>query len=195
MSPEFGSTCAIFPIDEETIRYLELTGRSAEHIALVEVYAKAQGLWRINGATAADYTDVVELDLSTVEPSLAGPKRPQDRVPLTKAKSVYQSSVEKMAEERTQKNPKATGSAPAKVGNARFEVKDGAVLIAAITSCTNTSNPAVMVAAGLLARNALKRRLNCKPWGPTSLAPGSRLLTDDLGKASLLTDLGEEGFY
>jgi aconitate hydratase len=100
MSPEFGSTCAIFPIDEETIRYLELTGRSAEQIALVETYAKAQGLWRINGAPAADYTDVVELDLSTVEPSLAGPKRPQDRVPLRNAKSVYQSSVRKMAEER-----------------------------------------------------------------------------------------------
>ncbi len=195
MSPEFGSTCAIFPIDEETIRYLELTGRSAEQIALVEAYAKAQGLWRISGAPAADYTDVVELDLSTVEPSLAGPKRPQDRVPLTKAKSVYQTSVKKMAEERTQKNPKATGSAPAKVGNANFEVKDGAVLIAAITSCTNTSNPAVMVAAGLLARNALKQGLNVKPWVKTSLAPGSRVVTDYLAKAGLLTDLEQLGFY
>jgi aconitate hydratase len=195
MSPEFGSTCAIFPIDEETIRYLELTGRSAEQIALVEAYAKAQGLWRINGAPAADYTDVVELDLSTVEPSLAGPKRPQDRVPLTKAKIVYQSSVKKMAEERTQKNPKATGSAPAKVGNASFEVKDGAVLIAAITSCTNTSNPAVLVAAGLLARNALKQGLNVKPWVKTSLAPGSRVVTDYLAKAGLLHDLEQLGFY
>jgi aconitate hydratase len=195
MSPEFGSTCAIFPIDEETIRYLELTGRSAEQIALVEAYAKAQGLWRINGAPPADYTDVVELDLSTVEPSLAGPKRPQDRVPLTKAKSVYQSSVKKMAEERSQKNPQATGSAPAKVGNASFEVKDGAVLIAAITSCTNTSNPAVMVAAGLLARNALKQGLNVKPWVKTSLAPGSRVVTDYLIKAGLLHDLEQLGFY
>jgi aconitate hydratase len=195
MSPEFGSTCAIFPIDEETIRYLELTGRSAEQIALVEAYAKAQGLWRINGAPAADYTDVVELDLSTVEPSLAGPKRPQDRVPLTKAKSVYQSSVKKMAEERAQKNPKATGSAPAKVGNASFEVKDGAVLIAAITSCTNTSNPAVLVAAGLLARNALKQGLSVKPWVKTSLAPGSRVVTDYLAKAGLLHDLEQLGFY
>src|SRR6202035_4755265 len=104
---------AIFPIDEETIRYLELTGRSAEQIALVETYAKAQGLWRVNGAPAADYTSVVELNLSTVEPSLAGPKRPQDRVPLHKAKSVYESSVKKMAEERAQKNPQATGSAKA----------------------------------------------------------------------------------
>src|SRR6195256_258751 len=156
MSPEFGSTCAIFPIDEETIRYLELTGRAPDHIALVEAYAKAQGLWRVDGAAAADYTGIVELDLSTVEPSLAGPKRPQDRVPLRNAKAVYRSSVKKMAEERAQKKPKAGGSAVAKLGTDTFEVKDGAVLIAAITSCTNTSNPAVLVAAGLLARNALK---------------------------------------
>jgi aconitate hydratase len=195
MSPEFGSTCAIFPIDEETIRYLELTGRPAEQIALVEAYAKAQGLWRINGAPAADYTDVVELDLSTVEPSLAGPKRPQDRVPLRSAKTVYQSSVKKMAEERTQKNPKATGSAAVKVGADNFEVKDGAVLIAAITSCTNTSNPAVLVAAGLLARNALKKGLSSKPWVKTSLAPGSRVVTDYLTKAGLLHDLEQLGFY
>jgi aconitate hydratase len=195
MSPEFGSTCAIFPIDEETIRYLELTGRPAEQIALVEAYAKAQGLWRINGAPAADYTDVVELDLSTVEPSLAGPKRPQDRVPLRNAKAVYQSSVKKMAEERTQKNPKAAGSAIAKVGADSFDVKDGAVLIAAITSCTNTSNPAVLVAAGLLARNALKLGLASKPWVKTSLAPGSRVVTDYLTKAGLLHDLEQLGFY
>ncbi|HSZ10098.1 MAG TPA: aconitate hydratase AcnA [Steroidobacteraceae bacterium] len=195
MSPEFGSTCAIFPIDEETIRYLELTGRPAEQIALVQAYAKAQGLWRINGAPAADYTDVVELDLSTVEPSLAGPKRPQDRVPLRSAKTVYQSSVKKMAEERKQKNPTATGSAAIKVGQDNFEVKDGAVLIAAITSCTNTSNPAVLVAAGLLARNALKKGLSSKPWVKTSLAPGSRVVTDYLTKAGLLHDLEQLGFY
>jgi aconitate hydratase len=195
MSPEFGSTCAIFPIDEETIRYLELTGRPAEQIALVEAYAKAQGLWRINGAPAADYTAVVELDLSTVEPSLAGPKRPQDRVPLRSAKAVYRSSVRKMAEERAQKNPKAGGSAIAKVGTDTFEVKDGAVLIAAITSCTNTSNPAVLVAAGLLARNALKKGLASKPWVKTSLAPGSRVVTDYLTKSGLLHDLEQLGFY
>jgi aconitate hydratase len=195
MSPEFGSTCAIFPIDGETIRYLELTGRTPEQIALVETYAKAQGLWRIDGAAAADYTDVVELDLSTVEPSLAGPKRPQDRVPLRNAKAVYRSSVKKMAEERTQKNPRASGSAPAKVGADSFEVKDGAVLIAAITSCTNTSNPAVLVAAGLLARNALKLGLSSKPWVKTSLAPGSRVVTDYLTKAGLLHDLERLGFY
>src|ERR1700689_2315832 len=195
MSPEFGSTCAIFPIDEETIRYLELTGRSPEQIALVEAYAKAQGLWRINGAPAADYTDVVELDLSTVEPSLAGPKRPQDRVPLRNAKAVYRNSVKKMAEERAQKNPKAGGSAMAKVGADSFEIKDGAVLIAAITSCTNTSNPAVLVAAGLLARNALKKGLASKPWVKTSLAPGSRVVTDYLTKSGLLHDLEQLGFY
>jgi aconitate hydratase len=195
MSPEFGSTCAIFPIDEETIRYLELTGRPAEQIALVEAYAKAQGLWRINGAPAADYTDVVELDLSTVEPSLAGPKRPQDRVPLRNAKAVYRSSVKKMAEERAQKNPKAGGSAIAKVGADSFEIKDGAVLIAAITSCTNTSNPAVLVAAGLLARNALQKGLASRPWVKTSLAPGSRVVTDYLTKAGLLHDLEQLGFY
>ena len=195
MSPEFGSTCAIFPIDEETIRYLELTGRPAEQIALVEAYAKAQGLWRIDGAPAADYTDVVELDLSTVEPSLAGPKRPQDRVPLRNAKAVYRTSVKKMAEERAQKNPTAGGSAIATVGADSFEIKDGAVLIAAITSCTNTSNPAVLVAAGLLARNALKKGLASRPWVKTSLAPGSRVVTDYLSKAGLLHDLEQLGFY
>src|SRR5579863_3241023 len=195
MSPEFGSTCAIFPIDEETIRYLELTGRAPDQIALVEAYAKAQGLWRVSGAPAADYTDVVELDLATVEPSLAGPKRPQDRVPLHKAKSVYQSSVKKMAEERAQKNPQATGAAKAGVGGKTFDVRDGAVLIAAITSCTNTSNPAVLVAAGLLARNAGARGLSSKPWVKTSLAPGSRVVTDYLQKAGLLKDLEALGFY
>jgi aconitate hydratase len=195
MSPEFGSTCAIFPIDEETIRYLQLTGREPEQIALVEAYAKAQGLWRNNGAAAADYTDVVELDLSTVEPSLAGPKRPQDRVPLRKAKSVYENSVKKMVEERAQKNPGATGNAAVHMGTNSFEVKDGAVLIAAITSCTNTSNPAVLVAAGLLARNAIKLGLTSKPWVKTSLAPGSRVVTDYLTKAGLLTDLEQLGFY
>ncbi|GAC1670947.1 MAG: aconitate hydratase AcnA [Steroidobacteraceae bacterium] len=195
MSPEFGSTCAIFPIDEETIRYLELTGRAADHIALVEAYAKEQGLWRVSGAPAADYTEIVELDLATVEPSLAGPKRPQDRIPLHCAKSVYERSVKKMAEERAQKNPRASGVAQASVGGKTFELRDGAVLIAAITSCTNTSNPAVLVAAGLLARNAIARGLISKPWVKTSLAPGSRVVTDYLQKAGLLQDLEALGFY
>jgi len=195
MSPEFGSTCAIFPIDNETLRYLELTGRSAEQIALVKAYAQHQGLWRENGQPQADYTDVLELDLSTVEPSLAGPKRPQDRVPLRTAKQTYLSHHKKMAEERAQKNPGAKGSASATVQGRTFEVKDGAVLIAAITSCTNTSNPAVLIGAGLLARNARKRGLTAKPWVKTSLAPGSRVVTDYLAKAGLTEDLEAVGFY
>jgi aconitate hydratase len=195
MSPEFGSTCAIFPIDEETLRYLELTGRSKEQIALVEAYAKAQGMWRIDGAKAADYTDVVELDLARVEPALAGPKRPQDRVPLRSAQSVFRSSLKKMADERSQKNPEATGKAIATLSGKSAEIKDGAVLIAAITSCTNTSNPAVLIAAGLLARNARAKGLQSKPWVKTSLGPGSRVVTDYLKKAGLLAELEGLGFY
>jgi aconitate hydratase len=195
MSPEFGSTCGIFPIDVETIRYLELTGRSAEQIALVEAYAKAQGLWRTNGMREADYTDVLELDLASVEPSLAGPKRPQDRVPLRSSKEIYRRHLAKMAEERVQKNPGATGKGKVSSGGAGYEVADGAVLIAAITSCTNTSNPAVLIAAGLLARNAAKRGLAAKPWVKTSLAPGSRVVTDYLKAAHLLGDLEKVGFY
>jgi aconitate hydratase len=194
MAPEYGSTCGIFPIDEETIRYLELTGRSKEQVELVAGYAKAQGLWRINGAPAAGYTDVLELDLSTVEPSLAGPKRPQDRVPLKNAKAVYRKSLVAMAEERTKRNPSATGRAPLTTGGKAVELKDGAVLIAAITSCTNTSNPYVMLGAGLLARNARKLGLNAKPWVKTSLAPGSRVVTDYYRKADLLEDLAAVGF-
>jgi aconitate hydratase len=195
MAPEFGSTCGIFPIDEETLKYLELTGRSSEQLALVEAYAKHQGMWRQNGQQQADYTDVLELDLGTVEPSLAGPKRPQDRVPLTKAKQVYQATAKTMAAERTQKNPLATGIAKATIGGNTFDVKDGDVLIAAITSCTNTSNPAVLIAAGLLARKANKLGLKAKPWVKTSLAPGSRVVTDYLNKAGLTPDLEAIGFY
>ncbi len=195
MSPEFGSTCAIFPIDEETLRYLELTGRPREQIELVEAYAKAQGLWRVDGAQTAAYTDVLELDLGTVEPSLAGPKRPQDRVPLRTAKAAYRKALDKMVEERTQKNPAASGRASAALAGGTAEITDGAVLIAAITSCTNTSNPAVLVAAGLLARNAHARGLNVKPWVKTSLAPGSRVVTEYLAKADLLRHLEALGFY
>ena len=195
MSPEFGSTCGIFPIDEETIRYLELTGRDAEEIALVEAYAKAQGLWRHNGQREAEYTDVLELDLASVEPSLAGPKRPQDRVPLRRSKEIYREHLAKMAAERAQKNPAASGVAEVRSGGESFELRDGAVLIAAITSCTNTSNPAVLVAAGLLARKARERGLASRPWVKTSLAPGSRVVTDYLEKAGLLTDLENVGFY
>ncbi len=195
MSPEFGSTCAIFPIDEETVRYLQLSGRPAQHIELIVAYAKAQGMWRTNGQRQADYTDVLELDLESVEPSLAGPRRPQDRVPLRNAKQVYQASVKKMAEERAQKNPTAKGVGTVSSGGQNYEVRDGAVLIAAITSCTNTSNPAVMLAAGLLARNARARGLTSRPWVKTSLAPGSRVVTDYLQKAGVLDDLDAIGFF
>ncbi|MFI4869113.1 MAG: aconitate hydratase AcnA, partial [Steroidobacterales bacterium] len=194
MSPEFGSTCAIFPIDEETVRYLRLSGRPAELVQLVEDYARAQGLWRLNGARPADYTDVLELDLSSVEPSLAGPSRPQDRVPLRVAKSTYRKHHARVAEERTRKNPAATGTVPVNVDGKSFELRDGAVLIAAITSCTNTSNPYVLIAAGLLARNARRRGLGSKPWVKTSLAPGSRVVTDYLQKAKLLDELAGVGF-
>jgi aconitate hydratase len=195
MAPEYGSTCGIFPIDEETIRYLELSGRSKEQIALIEAYAKAQGLWRVNGAPAANYTDVLELDMSTVQPSLAGPKRPQDRVLLADAQKVYRSSHKAMSEERSKKNPSAKGAAAVALGSERFEVKDGAVLIAAITSCTNTSNPSVMVGSALLARNAAQFGLRAKPWVKTSLAPGSKVVTDYLTKAGLLDDLAAAGFH
>jgi len=194
MSPEFGSTCAIFPIDEETIRYLKLSGRPAEQVALVEAYAKAQGMWRVNGQKDADYTDVLELDLATVEPSLAGPSRPQDRVPLKSAKTAFQKAYAKQCEERAKKNPAATGLGQATLGGNSFEVKDGAVLIAAITSCTNTSNPYVLIAAGLVARNARKAGLTSRPWVKTSLAPGSRVVTDYLSAAGLLDELAAIGF-
>ncbi len=194
MSPEFGSTCAIFPIDEETIRYLTLSGRPAQQIALVEAYAKAQGMWRVNGQKAADYTDVLELDLGTVEPSLAGPSRPQDRVPLRVAKATYQKHVAKQVEERSRKNPTATGAGPVLLDGKSFDVKDGDVLIAAITSCTNTSNPYVLMAAGLVARNARKLGLTSKPWVKTSLAPGSKVVTDYLAAAGLLDELAGIGF-
>jgi aconitate hydratase len=194
MSPEFGSTCALFPIDEETIRYLRLSGRPDAQIALVEAYAKAQGMWRVNGQKAADYTDVLELDLATVEPSLAGPSRPQDRVPLRIAKTVFETNRKRQSDERAKKNPAATGKAMVQMDGKGFEVRDGAVLIAAITSCTNTSNPYVMIASGLVARNARRAGLNSKPWVKTSLAPGSRVVTDYLAAAGLLDELAGIGF-
>jgi aconitate hydratase len=194
MSPEFGSTCAIFPIDDETLRYLKLSGRPRDQVQLVEDYARAQGLWRHDGAKPAQYTDVLELDLSTVEPSLAGPSRPQDRVPLRVSKSTYEKHHARMAEERSQKNPGATGKAPVTLDGKSFELTDGAVLIAAITSCTNTSNPYVLMAAGLLARNAQQRGLTSKPWVKTSLAPGSRVVTNYLTQAKLLEPLASVGF-
>ena len=190
MSPEFGSTCAIFPIDGETIRYLELSGRDAAHIELIEAYAKHQGLWRHEGQPDALYSDSMELDLGTVEPSIAGPKRPQDRIALSVADSTFEKHLEIAIADRD-----GGGSAKAELDGQAVEIRDGAVLIAAITSCTNTSNPAVMVAAGLLARNAREKGLQTKPWVKTSLAPGSKVVTDYLQKADLLDDLDALGFY
>ena len=194
MAPEYGSTCGIFPIDEETLRYLELSGRPRERIDLVTAYAKHQGMWRKQGEKPAHYTDILELDLGDVEPSLAGPRRPQDRVPLKSAKSVYEQNVKKPAEERAAKSATARGTAKVTVDGQTFELKDGAVLIAAITSCTNTSNPSVMLGAGLLARKAREKGLKAKPWVKTSLAPGSRVVTDYFAKAGLLGDLASVGF-
>jgi aconitate hydratase len=194
MSPEFGSTCAIFPIDDETLRYLRLSGRPEHQVELVEAYAKAQGMWRIDGQTPALYTDILVLDLASVEPSLAGPSRPQDRVPLKTAKAVFQKNQKLQASERTTANPTATGSAEVVMDGTRFELRDGAVLIAAITSCTNTSNPYVMIASGLVARNARRAGLTSKPWVKTSLAPGSRVVTDYLSAAGLLKELAGIGF-
>ncbi len=190
MAPEFGSTCGIFPIDQQTIRYLELSGRDADQIALVEAYAKAQGMWREDGQPDADYTDVLELDMATVVPSLAGPKRPQDRIPLTNAKSTFEGHLAPIAQARAE-----GGKAQVSLDDKNFEMEDGAVLIAAITSCTNTSNPAVLVAAGLLARKAAALGLSAKPWVKTSLAPGSRVVTNYLDKADLTKDLEAMGFY
>ncbi|HWF97547.1 MAG TPA: aconitate hydratase AcnA [Steroidobacteraceae bacterium] len=194
MAPEYGSTCGIFPVDEETVRYLELSGRPRERIDLVTAYAKHQGLWRNQGGKPAQYTDVLELDLGTVEPSLAGPRRPQDRVPLRTAKATYESNARKAAEERTARNAGAQGKARVTADGSSFELEDGAVLIAAITSCTNTSNPSVMLAAGLLARKARERGLEAKPWVKTSLAPGSRVVTDYFERAGVLDDLAAVGF-
>jgi aconitate hydratase len=194
MAPEYGSTCGIFPIDTETVRYLELSGRPRERLELVSAYAKAQGMWRNQGATPARYTDELELDLGKVEPSLAGPRRPQDRVALKTAKTVYQLNARKAAEERSARNPQARGVAPLTLDGQRLELKDGAVVIAAITSCTNTSNPSVMLAAGLLARKARERGLKAQPWVKTSLAPGSRVVTDYFVRAGVLDDLAAVGF-
>jgi aconitate hydratase A / 2-methylisocitrate dehydratase len=197
MSPEYGSTCGIFPIDEETIRYLALTGRPAERIELVTAYAKAQGLWRTSGAPASRYTDVLELDLASIEASLAGPRRPQDRIALGSARAAYRSSVRKLSEERARKSSggAAPGCASADLDGNSVELKDGTLLIAAITSCTNTSNPTVMIGAGLLARNARRAGLTAKPWVKTSLAPGSRVVTDYYRKAGLSEDLAAVGFH
>ena len=189
MAPEYGATCGIFPIDDETLAYLRLTGRGEEEVKLVEAYAKAQGMWRHDGQEAV-YTDVLHLDLGSIKPSLAGPKRPQDRVLLGDMQKNFRSAFEK-----DQATRKSTGPAQVNQDGKSFELKDGAVVIAAITSCTNTSNPAVLVAAGLLARKAREKGLTSKPWVKTSLAPGSKVVTEYLKKAELLADLEAVGFF
>ena len=190
MAPEYGATCGIFPIDEESLSYMRLSGRSDEQVALVEAYARAQGMFHSADSVDAVYSDVLELDMSTVVPSLAGPKRPQDRVLLTEAKQNY---LETMTE--FTKNRQGSGSAEVDYKGEQFDLEDGAVVIAAITSCTNTSNPQVMLGAGLLARNAAAKGLSVKPWVKTSLGPGSRVVTDYLNKAGLMDDLEAMGFF
>ncbi|MHB1265344.1 MAG: aconitate hydratase AcnA [Gemmatimonadaceae bacterium] len=221
MAPEYGATMGFFPVDAETLKYLELTGRSGEQVALVEAYTKAQGLFRTDETPDPVFTDSLELDLSTVEPSLAGPRRPQDRVPLAKAAEMYRESLatdlaklggndaaaaQQAAATAVSASPQlSTAVIPdseAEVADGvkvtykgeSFTLKHGAVVIAAITSCTNTSNPSVMLAAGLLARNAVKKGLTSKPWVKTSLAPGSKVATDYFEAAGVMKDLGVLGF-
>ncbi len=190
MAPEYGATCGFFPVDRATLDYLSFTGRDAKRVKLVEAYAKAQGLWRDDATPDPVFTDTLELDLGTVEPSLAGPRRPQDRVALSGVAKSFAAELPKLA--GAADPAKLNRSVP--VAGSNYELKDGAVVIAAITSCTNTSNPSVMLAAGLLARNAVKRGLKVKPWVKTSLAPGSQVVTDYYAAAGLQQDLDALGF-
>jgi aconitate hydratase len=184
MAPEYGATIGFFPIDDETLRYLRLTNRPAELVALVEAYAKEQGLFRTDGLPEPAYSDTLELDLATVVPSLAGPKRPQDRIELPDVKKNFLAGL---------------GSAPRQarisLNEAQATIQDGSVVIAAITSCTNTSNPSVLIAAGLLAKKAVERGLRTPPWVKTSLAPGSKVVMDYLGEAGLVPYLEQLGFH
>jgi aconitate hydratase len=226
MAPEYGATMGFFPVDAETLSYLQLTGRSEQQVRLVEAYCKLQGMFRTDDMTDPVFADSLALDLGTVEPSLAGPKRPQDRVPLTRAKAMFrealQSEVDRMGAATAARRPAAaladagrdvqravmreeneggdqpqhlTGGVPCEVGNKRFTLHHGDVVIAAITSCTNTSNPSVMLAAGMLARNAVAAGLSVKPWVKTSLAPGSKVVTDYLRQAEVLDSLATLGFH
>ena len=190
MAPEYGATCGIFPIDNETLNYLRLTGRSEQQIAVVEAYAKAQGMWWTPEAPEAEYTDVLHLDLATIQPSMAGPKRPQDRVLLTDVKANFRKAFEAEQKQRPSKGPATVTD-----NGQTYALKDGAVVIAAITSCTNTSNPSVLIGAGLLARKARALGLKTQPWVKTSLAPGSKAVTEYLSKAGLIDDLEYLGFH
>jgi aconitate hydratase len=222
MSPEYGATCGIFPVDEVSLEYLRFTGRSEQRVALVEAYMKEQGLFHDASAPEATYSDTLELDLSTVQPSLAGPKRPQDRILLGDVKSTFEaqldglrgaakpkpSSVGRWESEGGDGNTHAVAVAEApattrvtesgvetELKGERFTVADGSIVIAAITSCTNTSNPSVMLAAGLLAKKAVERGLKSKPWVKTSLAPGSKVVTDYLNESKLMPHLEALGFH
>jgi aconitate hydratase len=190
MAPEYGATCGLFPIDGETLNYLRFTGRDDSQIALVEAYAKAQGLWRDSGAPEPIYTDTLELDLGTVESSLAGPKRPQDRVALSAVKASFAETLPDMLKGTKSADAKRTAA----VAGADYALHNGDVVIAAITSCTNTSNPTVLVGAGLVARKARARGLKPAPWVKTSLGPGSQVVADYLAKSGLQADLDALGF-
>ncbi len=183
MAPEYGATCGFFPIDEETLKYLEFSGRDKETVAIVEKYAKEQGLW---SSDKIKFTDKISLDMSTVVPTISGPKRPQDKVLLTDASSNFKKVFKEATDKKDYKISKVIGT--------DYEIKDGSILIAAITSCTNTSNPNVLIGAGLLAKKAVELGLNVKPWVKTSLAPGSQVVTDYLEKAGLNTYLDQLGF-
>jgi aconitate hydratase len=191
MAPEYGATCGIFPIDDETLTYLRLSGRDEKQIKLVEAYAKAQGMFRTHGQKQADYTSVLELDLAGIEPSLAGPKRPQDRVPLRQSSKMFKDAIGALQKER---NIQSKGKVATTINGQPAEMSDGAVVIAAITSCTNTSNPTVMLGAGLVAKKAAALGLRVQPWVKTSLGPGSRVVTEYLQAAGLLEDLNTLGF-
>ncbi|MCY2959638.1 MAG: aconitate hydratase AcnA [Planctomycetota bacterium] len=201
MAPEYGATCGIFPVDASTIAYLKLSGRSEAQIALVEAYAKAQGLWHDASSPIPEYSDLLTLDLATIEPALAGPKRPQDRVRLPDVKKGFEQNLESLRPKPVAK----PGEAPAAVAlephvavhtdTGDFVLEHGSVVIAAITSCTNTSNPSVLMAAGLLAKKAVEKGLRSKPWVKTSLAPGSKVVTEYLAKAGLQPFLDQLGFH
>ncbi len=210
MAPEYGATMGFFPVDDETLKYLRLSGRSDEQVALVEAYCKAQGLFRTDATPDPVFTDTLELDLSTVVPSLAGPKRPQDRVPLSESKAMFREALAtQLATQAVAAAPAGSAAAamvsegghveadqgvPCDYKGQSFKLQHGHVVIAAITSCTNTSNPSVMLAAGLLARNAVNKGLKTKPWVKTSLAPGSKVATEYFHKANLMDSLNALGF-
>lgn len=194
MAPEYGATCGIFPVDAETLRYLEFSGRSPERVALVEAYMKIQGLFHDASSPEAEYTDTLELDLSTVEPSVAGPKRPEGRVALTNVSKTFQEAVPQILNPSAPQPIANLEASAVAVADADYSLHHGSVVIAAITSCTNTSNPSVMLAAGLLAKKAVEKGLSTKPWVKTSLAPGSKVVTEYLDKAGLTSYLNQLRF-